>query len=130
LTLSDDVVSNFQAVDAFLLTWALRNKDALFKSGTTPEKKNECYRSILRQKDGYRPLLRTKVNLEKVKLWDDANNKRGVPEDKFRRADLWAKLKVGTLWFVPARSWGLTLECQHVKVRERADECPFNEFTD
>ena len=128
LTLSDDDVSNFQAVDAFLLAWALQNKDTLFKSGTTPEKIKESYRSILRQKDGYNPLLRTKINLEKVKLWDEANNKRGVPDDKFRRADLWVKLRIGTVWFVPAGSWGLTLECQHVKVRERADECPFHEF--
>ena len=73
-------------------------------------------------------MLRTKINLEKVKLWDEANNRRGVPEDKFRRADLWVKLRVGTVWFFPAGAWGLTLECQHVKVRERADECPFNEF--
>ena len=128
LTLSDDDVANFQAVDALLLAWALQNKDTLFKSGTSPEKIQESYRSILRQKDGYKPLLRTKINLERVKLWDEANNKIGVPDDKFRRADLWVKLRVGNVWFVPAGSWGLTLECQHVKVRERADECPFNEF--
>jgi hypothetical protein len=130
LTLSDDDVSNFEAADAFFHIWAIQNKDTLFKSGTTPEKIKESYRSILRQKDGYKPLLRTKINLERVKLWDEANNKRGVPDDKFRRADLWVKLRVGTVWVVPAGSWGLTLETLHVKVRERADECPFNEFTD
>ena len=113
-----------------MLTWASQNKDALFKPGVTSEKIKESYRSILRLKDGYKPLLRTKINLEKVKLWDEANNKRGVPDDKFRRADLWVKLRVGTVWVVPAGSWGLTLETLHVKVRERADECPFNEFTD
>ena len=50
LTLSDDDVANFQAVDAFLLAWALQNKDSIFKPGSTPEKIKESYRSILRQK--------------------------------------------------------------------------------
>jgi hypothetical protein len=75
LTLSEEDVSNFEAVDAFLLAWGLQNKDTLFKSGTSLEKIKESYRSILRQKEGYKPLLRTKINLEKVKLWDEANNK-------------------------------------------------------
>ena len=125
LTLDDDdLVKQFQKIDEFLINHAIENRETLFKGNQTPEKIRESYRSLLRTREGYKPMLRTKVNLEKCRCWNETHEIRELPQDRFRQAELWVKIAVRQLWYVSA-TWGLTLECTDVKIREQKIECPF-----
>ena len=70
------------------------------------------------------PLLRTKVNLEKVRVWEENHQPAKIPESNFKLAELWPKLVVRTLWGVSGR-WGLTLEVTDLKFKETFVSCPF-----
>ena len=52
----------------------------------------DSYRRLAREKEGFRPMLRTKINLEKVRCWDEAHQQTKVPDSKFKNADLWQLL--------------------------------------
>jgi len=125
LSLDEDIlITKLQEIDEILVRHAIQNRETLFNGNPTQEKIRESYRSLLRTREGYKPMLRTKVNLDKVRCWDQENEKRNVPEAKFRNADLFVKIAIRNLWFVSA-TWGLTLEATDIKILEDNIECPF-----
>jgi hypothetical protein len=123
MTLDDENANMFRGVDSCLIAYAIQNKETLFKNKTDAQI-SESYRNLVREKEGYRPMLRTKVNLERARCWDEHHQPTKVPESKFKNAELWPKLTVRTLWFVN-QTWGLTLEVTDIKFREVLLECPF-----
>ena len=86
---------------------------------------SESYRRLARVKEGYQPMLRTKINLEKVRCWDENHDPAKVPDSKFKHADVWPKMVIRTLWFIGSGSWGLTLEVTDLKLREILTACLF-----
>jgi hypothetical protein len=124
LTLADDNANLFRDIDEWFIAYAIQNKETLFKNKTDAQI-SESYRRLVREKETFRPMLRTKVNLEKVRCWDEHHQPAKVPEGKFKNAELWAKLSVRTLWIIGSGSWGLTLEATDIKFREPVLECPF-----
>ena len=95
----------------------------LFKGSETDQQIRDTYRRLVREKNSYKPLLRTKVNLEKVRVWDEHHQSSKVPESKFKHAELWPKLVVRTLWSVN-QTWGLTLEVTDLKFKETLMSLP------
>jgi hypothetical protein len=124
MTLSDEQADLFRQIDEWLIAYGIQNKENLFKN-KTDQQISESYRKLCREKEGYRPMLRTKVNLEKVRCWDEHHQPTKVPEGKFKHAELWPKLVVRTLWIIGSGSWGLTVEVMDLKFREPVLECPF-----
>ena len=123
LTLNDDHIPFLKQIDEFLIQYGIQNKELLFKNKTDQQIK-DSYRRLVREKEGYRPMLRTKINLEKVRCWDENHQQTKIPESKFKFAEIWPKLVVRTLWFVNS-TWGLTLEIQDLKFKENPCICPF-----
>jgi hypothetical protein len=124
LTLDDENAEIFKEVDEWLIAYGILNKDSLFKGPKTDQQIRDSYRKLVREKESYRPLLRTKVNLDKVRCWDEHHQATKVPDSKFKHAQIWPFLAVRTLWVVSA-TWGLTLETTHLKFVDRRLECPF-----
>ncbi len=69
-------------------------------------------------------MLRTKIELERLRVWDEDHNLRELPENRFKKADLWPEMQIRTIWLIPT-GWGVTLETTDVKVQEIKIECPF-----
>jgi hypothetical protein len=124
MTLDEENANMFREVDSWLIAYAIRNKETLFKSKTDAQI-SESYRRLAREKEGFLPMLRTKVNFDKVRCWDEQHQPAKVPESKFRHSQLWPKLVIRTLWIIGSGSWGLTLEVTDLKFREAVLECPF-----
>jgi hypothetical protein len=124
MTLDDENAEIFKEIDEWLIAYGILNKDNLFKGPKTDSAIRDSYRKLVREKEGYRPMLRTKVSLEKVRCWDAEHQQTKVPESKFKGAEIWPKLTVRTLWVVN-QTWGLTLEATDLKFRELQLECPF-----
>ena len=86
-------------IDEWLIAYAIKHKDILFSGGKgkTDAQITDSYRRLAREKEGYRPMLRTKINLEKVRCWDETHQHTRVPDTKLKNADLWPKMLVRTL---------------------------------
>ena len=124
MTLDDENADLFREIDEWLIAYAIQNKETLFKN-KTDQQITESYRRLAREKEGYRPMLRTKINLEKVRCWDENHQQTKVPESKFKHCELFPKLVVRTLWIIGSGSWGLTLEVTDLKFKENPCLCPF-----
>ena len=124
LTLTDEnLITKFLEIDETLIRHAVENP-SLFKGNPTPERIRESYKSLLRQREGYRPMLRTKINLDTCRYWNSRNEPRDIPENRFKDADLWVKLQVKTLW-ISNSNFGLTLQISDIKIQEDETLCPF-----
>ena len=128
MTLDDEsAVFFFRQIDEWLIAYAIKNKDVLFSGGKnkTDAQFTDSYRRLARVKEGFRPMLRTKINLEKIRCWDDTRQQTKVPDSKFKNADIWPKMLVRTLWIIGSGSWGLTLEVTDLIYKESQMLCPF-----
>ena len=69
MTLDDESAELFRQIDEWLIAYAIKHKDILFSGGKgkTDAQITDSYRRLAREKEGYRPMLRTKINLEKVR---------------------------------------------------------------
>jgi len=84
----------FRQIDEWLIAYAIKNKDALFNKTKADLQITESYRRLARVKEGYQPMLRTKINLEKVRCWEENHTPAKVPESKFKHADVWPKMVI------------------------------------
>jgi hypothetical protein len=127
MTLDDESADLFRQIDEWLIAYAIKNKDVLFSGGKnkTDAQITDSYRRLAREKEGFRPMLRTKINLEKIRCWDETHQQTKVPDSKFKNADIWPKMLVRTLWIIGSGSWGLTLEVTDLKYKENQMLCPF-----
>jgi hypothetical protein len=127
MTLDDDGADLFRQIDEWLIAYAIKHKNVLFSGSKskTDAQITDSYRRLAREKEGFRPMLRTKINLEKVRCWDETHQQTKVPVSKFKNTDIWPKMLVRTLWIIGSGSWGLTLEVTDVKYKENQMLCPF-----
>ena len=107
-----------------VIQYGCKNKETLFKGAKTDQQIRDTYRPLVREKDLYKPVLRTKVILEKVRVWDFNHQPAKIPESKFEHAELWPKVRCTVLWAVNGQ-WGLTLEVTDLKFKETLMSCPF-----
>ena len=124
LTMDDGNAEIFKQIDEWLIAYGLENRDALFKGPKTDQQIRDSYRRLVREKEGFLPMLRTKISLTSVRCWTEHHQPTQVPESKFKGAECWPKITIRTLWVV-SQTWGLTLETTDLKFRELRLECPF-----
>ena len=105
LTIPPEIAKTFEGLDAWLVNWGLANRDKLFRKKTDAQIQ-EQYRKLVRKNDEYPPLLRTKIDLAKVRVWDALHAPTTVAEDRSKHAALFPKLVVRSLWVVNA-TWGV-----------------------
>ena len=88
MTLDDESAELFRQIDEWLIAYAIKHKDTFSGGkGRTDAQITDSYRRLAREKEGFRPMLRTKINLEKVRCWDEAHQQTKVPDSKFKNAD-------------------------------------------
>ena len=125
MTLNEENADLFRQIDEWLIAYAIKNKETLFNKTKTDLQISESSWRLARVKQGYQPMLRTKINLEKVRCWDENHTPTKVPDRKIKHADVWPKMIIRTLWFIGSGPWGLTLEVTDLKFRELLTACPF-----
>ena len=97
----------------------------------TPEQVTSGYHPCVRRKDGYAPLLHTKINSEgptALRCWDAEAAMRAQPTE-WARARLQLRFHVSHLW-VMGSAFGLVVNTSDAKVLSEADAasewaCPF-----
>ncbi len=80
---------------------------------------------MVRPSSEYDPKVRTKINLDSVKIWDSAHKLRDIPADNFKNAKISLNCTLKSLWIMPTNAWGPVLEVNHVLFDEPVVECPF-----
>ena len=88
LTLEGENADLFLQIDEWLIAYAIGHKETLFNKTKTDLQISESYRRLARVREGYQPMLRTKINLEKVRSWDEDHTSTKVPDSKFKHADV------------------------------------------
>ena len=103
------------------------NAKKYFGNGITKDKVRECFRPTLKidESGKYAPLIKTKLSKSRVRVWTPAKEV-GCVDDIQPHSQMCVALLVRSLYF-QSKGWGLTLECQHVRLAENAQECPFED---
>jgi hypothetical protein len=133
VTVSDfDLAGKLDELDQALVKIVTKASESLFKKKLSPEDVQKNYKPILRPSvDGaYDPKVRTKLNLDSVKIWDNTRKLRDIPPDNFKNAKLSLNCTLKSLWLMPTNSWGAVVECTHILYDEPVIECPFSTFAE
>ena len=116
------------AFDAWAIDYIWENNERIFKKVMTRAQIEDHYRSPCTRKDGYQPLLRTKINVAGrsiVRCWDEENELRALPED-LRLYELVPRIHLSHLWIM-GRDFGFVLNVTDLKVLNGSTDakCPF-----
>jgi hypothetical protein len=122
------LATKLDELDQAIIKAVTQASESLFKKRLSPDDVQKNYKPILRPSvDGaYDPKVRTKLNLDSVKIWDSARKLRDIPPDNFKNAKLSLNCILKSLWVMPTNSWGPVVEVQHILYDEPVVECPFS----
>jgi hypothetical protein len=127
LRVDENEAEFFQALDVWAVEYLSKNSERLFKKGLTPAQVQEHYRSPVATKEGYQPLIRTKINtsgLNAVRCWNAQCEAIALPED-LRGCQLLAHVQLSHLWIM-GRDFGWVLTVHDLMITEQVShECPF-----
>ena len=91
----------FTELDAFAPKYLAEHSERIFGKRMSLEQVTNCYRPCLRKREGYAPLLHTKVSLEgpyATHFWDENKDARDPPAN-WRDARMLFQLSIPHLWF-------------------------------
>jgi len=120
----------FEDLDAWAPKELAENSERIFGKRMSLSQVEAAYRPCLRRKEGYAPLLHTKVTLEgqnSTSFWDEQKQKTPPPED-FKNASMLVNLSVPHLWLSGgACGWVINAtSCQLLpQPPPEAEQCPF-----
>ena len=117
----------WDAINSWAKTYIVENSERLFKKRLSKDVVQENYKPVYTQKGEYRPLLRTKINLEgsrKARCWDASGKQVDMPD--LRNVPISVRLAVDRLWIMSS-NYGLCLEVTDVMLHGTAPSpsCPF-----
>jgi hypothetical protein len=128
LRVDDEEAEFFQSLDTWAIEYLSKNSERLFKKAMTPEQVQEHYRSPVATKEGYQPLVRTKINTSgpnAVRCWDAQRDVTELPED-LRGCQLLAHVHLSHLWIM-GRDFGWVFTVHDLMIVEQvSQECPFD----
>ena len=84
----------------------------------------ERYTPLVRRKEGYNSRLQTKIDLEKVRVWDMDRALTEVPQGKFKGCLATPLVKLKHVWFMN-QNFGVVVETQDIQVQPPSITCPF-----
>ena len=85
------------------------------------------YKSSLHKKEGYAPLLKTKVNTtgdHAVRFWNEANELTQEPSD-WKTTEIIPLLRIKALWIMSG-NFGVVIETTDAQVFPQDINCPFS----
>ena len=113
-------------IDEAILDYVEANAKRYFGSSITKDKVREYFRPTLKvhEENKYPPLIKTKLSKSRVKVWDA--EKQPLSVDAIQaHSQVSVVVLIRALYF-QSKTWGVVLECQHVKISENSAECPFD----
>ena len=120
----------FQEIDAWAVAELAKNSERIFGKKMSLEQVQAAYRPCLRRKEGFAPLLHTKMTLDAgpnaTSFWDEQKQRR-LPPDDFRNVSLLLKLSVPHLW-LSAGTCGFVVNVTSYQIMPQVpeiEECPF-----
>ena len=127
LRTTPEIEQAVRKIDETLLAYMQANAKKYFGSSATKEKVAEFFRPTVKvhEEGKYAPLVKTKLSKSRVKVWTPTRE-AGSVEDIQAHCQMCVVLLVRSLYF-QSKGWGVTLECQHVRLADSAPECPFEE---
>ena len=118
----------FRQLDDWAVDYLTKNSERLFKKILTRDQVKEHFRSPISTKEGYQPLIRTKINTlgqNAVRCWSQSREAIGLPED-LRNCQFLASVHLSHLWIM-GRDFGFVITCQDLMILEQVShECPFD----
>ena len=129
---NDLMVTYFKGLDAWAVPYLTEHSQRIFGRQMSLEQVSAIYRPCLRQKEGYDPLLHTKVTMdgEKATLFWDTKRQERAPPTYWRNARALYKLNIAFLW-LSGGLCGFTInvvDCQVVSEQPDGRECPFGNW--
>ena len=127
LSLEPAHIPQWDAVNDWAKTYIVDNSERLFKKRLSKDVVQENFKPTYTQKGEYRPLLRTKINLEgsrKARCWDASGKQVEMPD--LRNVPISVRLTVDRLWIMSS-NYGICLEVTDVMLHGEAPSpsCPF-----
>ena len=128
----EDVLAFFDGLDEWAVQYISENAERIFKRPMTPEQVVSGYHPCMRRKDGYAPLLHTKVSTEgpgALRCWDVGGAAREPPSE-WMRTRLQLRFHVSHLWIM-GTGLGLVVNTTDMQVVSEASDaaseraCPF-----
>ena len=107
----------FRELDAWALQYLSAHSERLLKKKLSPEQVAVGYTSALKEKEGYRPLLRVKIDTSgprEVCYWTPEGEPAEAP-GSWRQASLRGRLHISNLW-VMGGNYGLVVNCTDIQV--------------
>ena len=123
----EDYVSQ---LDKWILSYVYVHCERLLKKSVTHAQLNEMYKSPLHRKEGYAPLLKTKVNTagnHAVRFWD-ANGELTTEPAEWKTTAIIPCLQIKSLWVMGSQNFGVVIETTDVQVFPEEVNCPFPAF--
>ena len=123
--LSDEQASALEDIDDSIVEQVAARSQEIFKKQMTVDAVREKYTPLVKRKEGYRPRLKTKIDLSKVRVWTTDKTLRPVPVNKFKGALVYPHVRFRNLW-VMAHGFGLSADTIDIMMDEEVvEECPF-----
>ena len=128
LRVSESEYEFFKELDNWAIDYITKNSERLFKKSLTRAQVLEHYRSPVTTKEGYQPLVRTKINTlgqNACRCWSSQREPTTLPED-LRGCSFLSHVHLSHLW-VMGRDFGFVICCQDLQILEQTNhECPFD----
>lgn len=123
---SEEQAAKFDDIDDSIIEQCSQRSNEIFKKTMSVDQVAEKYTRLIKRREGYKPKLRTKMDLSKVRVWNTENERRNVPENKFKKCKAWPLIRMKHLW-VMGHGIGLACETTDIKIEEPDAnlECPF-----
>ena len=117
-------------LDKWILSYVYVHCERLLKKSVTHAQLNEMYKSPLHRKEGYAPLLKTKVNTagnHAVRFWD-ANGELTTEPSEWKTTAIIPCLQIKSLWVMGSQNFGVVIETTDVQIFPEEVNCPFHAF--
>ena len=120
-----DLATRLTELGQQIIKAASQSSEKLFKKNLSEKDVIKSYKPILRPHEVYDPKVRTKVNLDSVKVYDNSRKLRDIPDNNFRNAKLSLFCGIPSLWIMPTGAFGALVSVEAILYDEVVEECPF-----
>ena len=116
----------FHTLDEVIIREAVKASSQLWPGkNLTPEQVREGYHSAIKERPGYNPTVRAKLDTTKVRCWSWDGSRIQLPEDKAKGCLVQPKLVAKNIWFMAPSSWGVCWDTTDLRIQEPCVECPW-----
>ena len=114
----------FRSLDEVIIQEGVKVKDQLWKNMTEAQIR-DGYHSAIKEREGYNPTMRAKLDLVKARYWSWDGSRIQLPDDKGKGCLIQPKLVAKNIWFMYPNKWGVTWEATDLRIQEPCVECPW-----